>query len=182
MLITLLMIAGVTVSAQDSASSEKYGNALNAGIGVGYYGYVGSTIPVVHANFEFDVAKNFTLAPFITYFSYKNNYNWGNKNYPNRNYSYRNTVIPIGLKATYYFDKLLHANAKWDFYLGSSLGVSIRKVTWESGYPGDNDIKHGSSGLYFDIHAGATYHFKNNLGLFLDLSSGISTFGLAIQL
>jgi hypothetical protein len=173
---SLLTLTGTTIRAQEVIPAEKYGRTLNGGLGIGYYGYVGHLMPVIHANYEFDVAKNLTFAPFITYYSYQSNYYWG------RDYSYRQTVIPVGVKATYYFDKLLKAGTNWDFYLAGSIGVAIRKTTWESGYYGETSVRHGSSGLYLDGHIGSEYHLNNNFGLFLDLSTGISTFGLAIHL
>ena len=178
----ILMLLGSNLSAQEVASGEKYGKTLNAGLGIGYYGYVGHSMPVLHADLEFDIANNFTLAPFITYYSYQKNYYWGNKNYPYRSYYYRQTVIPIGVKGTYYFDQLLKAAPKWDFYLAGSLGFAIRKTTWEDGYYGETNIEHGSSGLYFDGHIGTEYHINNRIGLFLDLSSGVSTVGLTVHL
>lgn len=177
----LLMIAGTDLSAQETTPAEKFGKTLNAGIGVGYYGYVGYSIPVLHADYEFDVAKNFTLAPFITYYSYQRNYYWKNSNYPEKYYYYRVTTIPVGIKGSYYFDELLHAGSRWDFYLGASLGFAIRKTTWENGYYGETSVQHGSSGLYLDGHIGTEYHLNQKLGLFLDLSSGISTLGLAVH-
>jgi hypothetical protein len=183
---TLLLAFGTVAFSQEStpASSthEQYGKTLNAGIGVGYYNYIGHTTPVLHANYEFDVVKNFTLAPFITYYSYQSHYYWGNKNYPYRDYGYRETVIPIGVKGSYYFDQLLHAKSKWDFYLAGSLGFAIRKTTWETGYYGETAIDHSSSGLFLDAHVGTEYHLNSKTGLFLDLSSGISTFGVAMHL
>jgi len=181
----LLSALATNLSAQETntttAATEKYGKTLNAGIGLGYYGYANSTIPVVHADYEFDVAKNFTLAPFITIYTYQNDYYWGNPNYPYRNYSYRQTVVPVGVKGTYYFDQLLKAGPKWDFYLAGSLGFAFRKTTWENGYYGERVVQHGSSGLYLDVHIGTEYHLNTKLGLFLDLSSGISTFGLSVH-
>ncbi len=178
-----LSIYGGNISAQTKAPViGKYGNTLNLGVGVGYYGYIHNNVPVIHANYEFDVARNFTLAPFITYFSYKNHYYWGNANYEYRNYYYTQTVIPIGLKGSYYFDQLLRAGSKWDFYLAGSLGYVYRKTTWDNDYYGDRYVEHGTSGLYLDIHVGTEFHLNNKLGLFLDLSSGISTFGLAVHL
>ena len=168
-------------SAKETSTGEKYGKTLNAGLGIGYYGYFGHTTPVIHADFEFDVAKNFTLAPFITYYSYQNYYYWGNPRYPYRDYYYRQTVIPIGVKGTYYFDQLLNAGSKWDFYLAASLGFAIRKTTWENGYYGETVVQNGSSGLYLDAHIGAEYHLTQKAGLFLDLSTGFSTFGVAIH-
>lgn len=182
-LISVLFIAVLTahLNAQDKPASEKYGTTLNLGAGIGYYGYVGRSVPVIHADYEFDVARSFTIAPFITVFSYSNYQYWGNPKYPYRNYSYRETVIPIGAKGSYYFDQLLKANSKWDFYLGASLGFAIRKTTWENEYYGETQIQRGSGGLYLDGHIGTEYHLSEKMGLFLDLSTGISTVGLAIH-
>lgn len=176
------MILGANTFAQQATSStEKYGNTLNLGIGLGYYGYVGHPIPVIHADYEIDIVRNFTLAPFIAYYSYQDYNYWGNPNYQYRNYSYRETVVPIGVKGSYYFDRLLHANAKWDFYLAGSLGFAIRSITWENGYYGDRTKSNGVGDLYLDLHIGAEYHLSKKAGLFLDLSTGVSTFGLAIH-
>lgn len=177
---TLLLLL---ITCNTSSAQESYGKTLNAGLGIGYYGYIGNTLPVLHANYEFDVAKNFTLAPFISFYSYQKNKYWGNKNYPNRYYDYRVTVIPIGVKGTYYFDELFNAsNNKWDFYASGSLGFAIRNTRWENGYEGERNVEHGSSGLYFDVHVGTEYHFNQKLGMFLDLSTGISTLGLAVHM
>ncbi len=177
-----LFAFGSTATAQESApaSSESFGNTLNIGFGIGYYGYVGRTMPVIHANYEFNVARNFTLAPFATLYSYRNYYYWENPNHPNRNYYYRQTVIPVGVKGTYYFDNLLHADSRWDFYLGASLGFSIRKTVWDDGYYGDTTvIRTSTSGLYLDGHIGTEFHMTEKLGLYLDLSTGQSMIGLA---
>ncbi len=183
--ILLLLIFGLNLSAQEPAtqsSTEKYGSTINAAVGIGYYGYIGRTAPVLHINYELDVAKRFTLAPFLTYYSYQRDYYWGNPKYEYRNYYYRQTTLLAGVKGTYYFDDLLKASPKWDFYLAGSLGFAFRKTTWENGYYGDTYVNHGSSGLYLDAHIGTEYHLNRNLGLTLDLSTGISTFGLAVHL
>lgn len=179
------LFSNINAQVSDNAGSqggESYGNTLNIGLGIGYYGYIGHTLPVVNANFEFNVARNFTLAPFITVYSYRKNYYWGNNNNPYKYYYYRQTVIPVGVKGTYYFDQLLGAGSNWDFYLAASLGFAIRKTVWEDGYYGETNIEHSSSGLYLDGHIGTEYHFNDKLGLYLDLSSGISTVGLAFHL
>jgi hypothetical protein len=62
------------------------------------------------------------------------------------------------------------------------LGFAIRKTTWENNYYGDRTIEHGTSGIYLDGHIGTEYHLNSKVGLLLDLSSGISTFSLAIHL
>jgi hypothetical protein len=182
MMITFMLASSPALQAQQASASEKYGNTLNLGVGLGYYGYVGHSMPVLHADFEIDIAKNFTLAPFITYYRYQNYYYWGDPHHDYRNYYYRQTVIPVGVKGSYYFDQILNAGSRWDFYLGASLGVAVRTSTWENGYYGDTHIEHGSSGLYLDGHIGTEYHINHKAGLFLDLSSGISTFGIAVHL
>lgn len=178
---TLLLL---TVCHFNGYAQEKYGKTLNLGIGIGYYGYAGGTMPVVHANYEFDAAKNFTLAPFISYYSYSRGYYWGekNKNYPYKYYYYHETVIPVGVKGTYYFDELLHANDKWDFYLAGSLGFAIINSSWDNDYYGDRNYYGRTSSLYLDVHVGTEFHFNNTLGAFLDLSSGVSTVGLALHM
>lgn len=182
-----LSILSSSIYAQEATSGEQYGKTLNLGLGIGgysgYYGYVDRSLPVFHINYEFDVAKNFTLAPFISFYTYNNSYYWGNsnKNYPYKNYYYHETGVPIGGKGTYYFDDLLRANSKWDFYLAASLGFVIINSSWDSDYYGDeNYYKHGSS-VFFDLHIGTEYHFNKSLGAFLDLSNGVSTIGLAIH-
>jgi hypothetical protein len=178
----ILILTGMNVSAQKNRASEQYGNTLNLGVGLGYYGYVGHSMPVLHADYEFDVAKNFTLAPFINYFSYTNNSYWGDPHNPYKNYAYRETVIPIGVKGAYYFDRILGAGPRWDFYLAGSLGFAFRTTTWESGYYGTKTINHGTGALYLDLHAGAEYHFSKKTGMFLDLSTGVSTLGIGIHI
>ena len=173
----ILLFLGNSITAQQKTQSEKYGKTLNLGLGVGYYGYVGHSMPVLHADYELDVAKAFTLAPFISFFSYRNDYYYKD----NRSYYYNETVIPIGLKGTYYFDELLEANSNWDFYLAASLGFSWRNTSWESGYNGDRNAYRGASPLFLDIHIGSEYHFNRKLGAFLDLSTGVSTIGIAIH-
>jgi hypothetical protein len=178
-LLTLLTIAGTNLSAQNKTYSEDY-SGLNLGIGIGgnygYYGYVGHTMPVFHLNYEFNVAQSFTLAPFISFSNYRNDYYW-----KNHNYYYHETIIPIGVKGTYYFDQLLKANPHWDFYLAGSLGFSVRRSYWDNGYEGDTNYYNDGNPLFLDLHIGAEYHLSNRVGMFLDLSTGVSTIGLAIH-
>jgi hypothetical protein len=169
-----------------SSAQERFGKTLNLGLGVGgysgYYKYAGRSLPVFHLDYEFDVAKDFTLAPFISFYRYSNEYYWGNNNYPDQWYTYSETVIPVGLKGTYYFDNLLKATNKWDFYLGASLGFALVNASWEAGYNGDKKyFNNKGNSVFLDLHIGAEYHFNERLGAFLDLSSGVSTIGLAIH-
>jgi hypothetical protein len=163
-----------------ASAQEQFGNTLNAGLGIGghsgYSRYAGQSLPVFSLNYELDVARSFTLAPFVSFYTYTNRYFWSNKHY-----TYRETVIPVGVKGMYYFDELFKADSEWDFYAGASLGFAIVSARWESGYDGDRNYFNRGGSAFLDIHVGAEYHFNPKLGLFLDLSSGVSTIGLAFH-
>ena len=173
-LLSLLMIFGTNLSAQNrTTGGESYGGTFNAGLGIGgyygYYNYVGRSLPVFSLNYEFDVARNFTLAPFVTFLSYRND-----------KYYYRETVMPLGVKGSYYLDQALNANSNWDFYIAGSLGFTIVNTRWDNGYntyPGYRT----ANPLFLDLHLGAEYHLSNHVGLFLDLSTGVSTVGLSFK-
>lgn len=168
----ILLTLGTNLSAQKNSGYGEYGNTLNIGLGIGgysgYYGYVGHTLPVFNINYEFGVARNFTLAPFVTLYSYSD---------PN----YTTYVTPIGVKGTLYLDQLLHAGSRWDFYVAGSLGVSLVSTTWNDNYYGDRTYYRSVDPLYLDLHLGTEYHISRNIGAFLDLSTGISTIGIAIH-
>jgi hypothetical protein len=176
--ICILTLPNTQLQAQTTGS--RYGNTLNLGIGIGgyggYYGYSGSYIPVLHANYELDVAKNFTLAPFISFHSQSRAYNW-----KNNRYYYRQTVVPIGVKGMYYFDDMVKAASKWDFYLGGSLGFAIISSRWDDGYDGDKNYFRNPQSLFLNFHLGAEYRFSQRIGAFVDFSTGVSTFGIAIH-
>ncbi len=172
-LILALTIIGATAYAQNS-SSGGHGRTLNIGLGIGgyygYYHYAGSSLPVFNINYEFDVAKNFTLAPFATFYSYRND-----------NKHYRESIIPVGVKGSYYLDQAFNAGANWDFYLAGSLGFAIHRTTWDDGTPVGETYYHNVSPLFLDLHFGTEYHLSSRVGLFLDLSTGVSTLGLSFR-
>ena len=181
-LISFILLAGwsqLLAQKEKSSSYEKYGNVLNIGVGVGYYGSYYGNMPVLQVNYEFDVAKDFTLAPFIGIYTYRYDNYWKGPKKGYRNYYYRETVIPIGIKGSYYLDDIFDAGPKWDFYGAGSIGFAFRTVTWENGYEGDRNLSH--SRLFLDLHIGTEYHINKRVGLFLDLSTGASTIGLAFH-
>jgi hypothetical protein len=179
--ITLTILCFFIVQYEVSAQ-ERFSKTLNLGLGVGghsgYSRYAGQSIPVFHINYELGVVRNFTLAPFVSFYTYTDRYYWSGTN---STYIYRETVIPVGVKGTYYFDELLEAHSSWDFYASGSAGFAIVNSSWQTGYDGDKNHYHSGNPVFLDVHIGAEYHFSANLGVFLDLSSGISTIGLAVH-
>ncbi len=176
----------VSVEAQPiTKQSRAYGNTLNMGLGIGgyggAYGYMGSNLPVLHIDYELQVTPDITLAPFISFSTSNRKYYWGDPSHPKAFYNYRQTVVPIGLKGTYYLDKILKASSKWDFYLAGSLGFAIVSAKWDEAYIGDRNYYRTPNPLFLNIHAGIEYHINSKIGAYLDFSTGVSTFGLAFH-
>lgn len=174
-LTTLLIFAALTtdlLAQRNEFQVDSNGHTLNIGVGIGgysgYYGYIGHTLPVLSVNYELSVLHNFTLAPFVTLYSYSDA-------------NYRSTVVPIGVKGTYYLDQLLRAGVNWDFYAAGSLGISLVNTSWKSNYTGDRTYYSSTDPLYLDFHLGSEYHISRKIGVFLDLSTGVSTIGIAIH-
>jgi hypothetical protein len=182
-LILLMALSFGVTYAQDQTAApyEKYGNTFNIGAGIGYYGYIGHPVPVLNLSYEFDVARSFTLAPFVGIYTTGYDYYYGNPQDGYRYYNYRETVVPVGLKGTYYFDRLLNAGPRWDFYAAASIGFAIVSSSWDADYPGDRNVYAKPSPLFLDAHIGARFHMTGHVGAFLDLSTGVSTIGLSFH-
>src|SRR5688572_19022442 len=77
----LLTILFVSVFHFSGHAQEKFGSTLNLGVGFGgysgYYRYAGHSIPVLTVNYEFATARNFTLAPFASIYTFSDDYYWG---------------------------------------------------------------------------------------------------------
>jgi len=180
-LITIALLLLNNARGQNPNTTTRFGNTLNIGVGMGYYGYINQSVPVVHLDYEFDVAKDFTLAPFVSFYSFRREHYYGNPSKGYNYYRYTETAIPIGAKGTYYFDELVQAGSKWDFYVAGSLGFVIINSGWDDGYDGDRNIYRRSNPLYLNAHIGTEYHLNSRAGIFLDLSTGVSTIGLSIH-
>ena len=185
LLIIYMLLFSFNTKAQESAPAEKYGNTLNVGLGIGgysgYYDNNGLNSPVFNINYEIDAARNFTLAPFLSFYSYRRDYYYGNPQIGFADYYFHETIIPIGVKGYYYFDQLLKANPRWDFYLAASLGFAIVDSYWSSGYEGNTDVFSRPNPLFLDLHIGTEFHINSKIGIYLDLSTGVSTIGLAFH-
>jgi hypothetical protein len=179
-IISLIMLGGLLLPLRGQAQ-EKFGRALNLGLGVGYHSYLHRGVPAFILNYELDVARNFTLAPFVGFYSYSYDQYWGNKNYPYRYYTFRETVIPVGAKGTYYFDELLKASEKWDFYAAASLGFAFSNGKYDADFYGEPPNSLKAAPLYVALHIGSEYHLNSKIGFFLDLSDKISSIGISIH-
>ncbi|GAA4469954.1 hypothetical protein GCM10023093_30280 [Nemorincola caseinilytica] len=160
-----------------STGHEHYGHTFNLGLGPGYFGAYLMRSPYFTFNYEIDVLPDFTLAPFIGFSSYRSN----PQTFGGRYYYYRGTIVPIGVKASYYFDDLINMPPRWDLYAAGSLGFTFINKRWEDGYTGVVGEIPGINPLFLDIHVGTEYHVSNHTGIFLDLSTGVSVVGVALH-
>lgn len=175
----IVTLACISIGCTGAFSQEKFGRTLNLGLGLGYYGAYSA--PALYVNYEFDIFKSATLAPFVAFQTRRTSYNGFDRVKGYGNYYYRETIIPIGAKFHYYFDELFDAGEKWDFYAAASLGFAVRTTHWEDEFS-DKGAVSAPSPLYGTLHVGSELHLNQKVGLFLDLSTGMSTFGIAIHM
>lgn len=168
----------VNSDANRNANHEYFGNTFNIGVGPGYFGASLMRSPYFTFNYEVDVLRNFTLAPFVGFSTYRSNPQiWGP-----RYYYYRGTIMPLGVKASYYFDEVIELPERWDLYAAGSLGYTIISKRWEDGYGGTVGTLPGIRPLFLDIHVGAEYQVTDATGIFLDLSTGTSVVGVGLHM
>jgi hypothetical protein len=185
-LVTTVAVAATIATVPEQASAQtvntipgysEYGHTWNIGVGPGYFGRSFLRSPYITANYEFDVARNFTLAPFVGFSTYRSNPQpWGGGMF-----RYRGTIAPIGVKATYYFDDVLELPADWDLYAAASLGAVYINKKWDEGYTGRTGEIAGVDPVYVDLHIGAEYHINDATGIFVDLSGNVSSIGVALH-
>lgn len=175
----VFLLALLAVSLGQGKAQEQHGNTLNIAPGFSY-GFFNAGFGMT-ANYEIDVAENITVAPFIGFYTARYNYGWYNPGHGYYGtYYYRLNSIPFGAKAAYYFDDLLEADDKWDFYGALSLGLVFTSFYTNDPYPGYIYPNYHSLFPYLALHAGARYHVSDKIGVFLDLSTSNSTAGISI--
>lgn len=178
---TSLLQAATTSHAQitNSSFSERYGNTFNVAAGAPYFKNWGAA-PYITVNYEFLVNNNFTIAPFAGIVSFRTSYFEGVTLV-----DYRERVIPMGIKATYYFDNLLNLGPNWDLYAAASVGYLYHDVSWNASYSAGVTIKEKAftevEPMYLDLHIGAEYHLSRRTGIIADVSRGVSTVGIALH-
>jgi len=175
------------VKAQDATAAVTgtdyfvFGNTLNIAGQLGYSVYAGEFVPVVYADYEFEIADNFTLAPSVEYYSYQNQSYWGDATNAYKNYTYRESLIPLGCKGSYYLNNLLNTGNRWDVYVAVSFEYIIRTTNWDDGNTDKPMVNNGASALAANMHIGTEYHVDKRFGMYVDLSTGVSVLGIAIH-
>lgn len=167
--LTLGILASVVAFGQEDANQVQGKNYLNAGIGLGTFGFTGTGGLPITASFEHGFTDKISAGLSIGLVSTKYAAYW--------KYNY----FVIGARGSYHFNEVLNVdNPKLDVYGGATLfyrGYSVK-------YNGPDEFKSKASagGLSFAIHAGGRYYFSNNLGAFAELGYGISPLQLGLTL
>lgn len=179
MLVIILPATFQTSYAQEKNTTkhEKYGGVFNAGMGAGYFGAQLLPAPYFTANYEIQLAHNTTLAPFFGFASYRGDPEVISGVY----YYHRATLLPFGVKGTYYIDKLLLAPPRWDFYVAGSIGYGYYRKVWDFGYSGPVGTVPGITPTFIQVHIGAEFHINKQTGLFFDAATGGSVIGICIH-
>ena len=165
-----LLVAAFLVSTAANAQSVKGTNYVNAGIGLGTYGFSGTGGLPITASFEHGFTDKISAGVFFGAIQRKYADDW----------KYKYTVI--GVRGSYHFNEILNvSNEKLDVYGGASLsrrGYTL-KYEWNDGDHTQTE-KATASDVVFGIHAAARYMFSNNIGGYAEVGYGISPLQLGV--
>lgn len=158
LLTTLSLSLAILLSpTQTATAQELHGSALNLGVGIG-----ARQAAVYHINFEFDVVPSVTIAPSASFYGYTK-------------------FVPIGLKASYYFDQVLNLLPEWDLYVAGTAAMGIVSDDWNNQTYRDMYRFRGANNLFFDVHIGTEYQVTPRAGMFIDLASNAATIGIVLR-
>ncbi|AFD07719.1 outer membrane beta-barrel protein [Solitalea canadensis] len=163
-----LLLLLVLQHSNSNAQTFKSKYAVNAGIGVGTFGFAGNGGLPFTASVERTFADNISAGVNLAYVQTK--YDFDIK------YSY----LVFGARGSYHFNELLKINnPQFDVYGGAGLLYRHYKIK----YTGDlEDYGTATSGGDIDValHAGVRYLFTDKIGVHAELGYGISPLQLGV--
>lgn len=163
--VTLLLISFSSYNA--SAQEIQKGQfLLSPSLGFGYY-YAGSggASVTIGINGEYAFTDEISGGGYLAYTRW--DYDYGSS------HDYNYNFIDFGARASYHFAKLLRvSNKKFDPYAGAFLGYVASSYDYDgpaNAYDDDYD-----GGIRSGIYAGARYFFQPNIGVFGEVSIGLT--------
>lgn len=158
----LCMLVQTTIQAQDI----KGNNYINAGIGVGTFGFSGTGGLPITVSFEHGFTDKISAGLGFGFVQRK------------FTESYKYTYLVFGARGSYHFNELLNIqNNKLDTYGGASLFYRHFKLNYDD----QNVYKTSGGAIGLGIHIGGRYFFSERVGGFAELGYGISPLQLGIS-
>jgi hypothetical protein len=169
-LIMMAFLATTLVALNADAQSVKGTRFLNAGIGLGTFGFSGTGGLPITASFEHGFTDKISAGATVAFVK--------RKFLSDYHYSY----YIVGARGSYHLSEALKVeNEKVDLYGGASLFYRGYKVKYK-GSIDEGNYKASAGGLDFALHAGARYMFSDNIGGYAELGYGISPLQLGVTL
>jgi hypothetical protein len=166
-LLMMALSATTFISISSEAQIAKGQNYLNAGVGLGTFGFSGTGGLPISASFEHGFTDKISAGGTFAFVKRKfiDDYHY--------------TYYVVGARGSYHFNELLKVtNEKVDVYGGASLFYRGYKLN----YKGEDNYKASAGGLDIALHAGARYMFSEKVGGYAELGYGISPLQLGVSL
>ena len=164
----ILLALTLTTANFTYAQQEKSTNYINAGIGIGTFGFTGTGGLPITASFEHSFTDKISAGIGLGLVHTSLGTDW--------KYSY----YVIGVRGSYHFNELLKVNnPNLDVYGGATLfyrGYSIKYTGSDAFYD-----KAYAGAISLAIHIGSHYYFSKNIGAFAEVGYGISPLQLGIN-
>ncbi|GAC1421706.1 MAG: hypothetical protein NVS1B13_08320 [Flavisolibacter sp.] len=162
------MFISMGISVTTNAQTVKGNNYVNAGVGLGTFGFSGTGGLPLAISFEHGLADKISAG--LVYGMVHTTFD--------KDWKYNYYVI--GLRGSYHFNEALKVtNPNVDIYGGVTLfyrGYSIKYTGSQTDYLASAS----AGGLAFAMHCGAHYYFGSSLGGFAELGYGISPLQLGL--
>lgn len=166
LIIAALLLVMAFTAGSVKAQDVKGKNFVNAGIGVGTFGFSGTGGVPVTLSLEHGFTDKISGGLYFGIIQ--------RKYFDDFKYNYK----VIGVRASYHFNEALNiSNPKVDVYGGASLYYRGYTVKWEDS---DGAQKTSASTVGIALHAAGRYMFANKLGAYAEIGYGVSPlqFGL----
>ncbi|AZQ61841.1 hypothetical protein EI427_06195 [Flammeovirga pectinis] len=149
---------------RSSSGAGNYSGVHNLNVGLASYWNHGGT--GIQVDYEFHLAKDFTVAPSLSYASHiHQNHN---------NDDWRHSTIGLGARFRWYADRVLNiTHPKWDVFASGDIGFAINSYKYVGNGNHSEDYNGStSSPLWIGLGIGGKYHFNDKIGLQVILGSG----------
>ena len=179
-LMLALFLPFAPLQAQTFDQGDK---VLSFGLGLGstyvaWNSYYKMSVPPVFVAGDYCLREdlgpgNLGVGGILAYSAYKYHYNYGTYVY-----GWKYTTFIIGARGTYHFTDLVE---QLDLYGGVVLGAKI-VTSKEFGDTFGTNYTANSSGVLYDLFAGARYYFTDNFGVMGELGYGIAWLKIGVSL